>query len=156
MATNCEGRYCVVNKLEVLKDLSLVAYKFLQDFNSDDYPDGRYELSDRCYVNIESYSTQSREERRFEAHQKFIDVQYMISGQEIITVCPVTELEICEAYASDKDIVFYRNEPKGIDYILSENDFLIFRPGEGHMPCICINQKEIVRKAVIKIPVMEL
>lgn len=141
-----------MSKIEELKDLSMVAYEFLRNFNPDDYADGRYELAEGCYVNIESYSTQCRAERRFEAHQKYIDVQYMISGNEIITICPVEELECVEQYDAKKDIAFFRNEPKGIDFILSENDFLIFRPGEAHMPCICICEQKPVRKAVVKIP----
>lgn len=141
-----------MRKIEELKDLSIVAYEFLRDLNPDDFTDGRYELSEGCYVNIESYSTQCRIERKFEAHQKYIDVQYIILGKEIITVCPVEELECINPYDVEKDIAFFKNEPKGIDFILSENDFLVIKPGEAHMPCVCIGKQAFVRKAVIKIP----
>lgn len=42
--------------------------------------EGRYELENGIYVNIESYSTCSCEEKKYEIHRKYIDLQYIISG----------------------------------------------------------------------------
>lgn len=138
---------------EKLREISLYAYEFLRNFIPDSYEDGRYELQDGLFVNVESYKTQLRRERKFEAHEKYIDVQYMISGRELITTCPIEELECIDPYDEERDIAFYKNDLKGVDNLLVAGNFLIFLPGEAHMPCICVNQQENVRKAVIKIPV---
>ncbi len=139
--------------LEKVKKLSAAAYNFLDGFDPCEYEDGRHEICDGVYVNIETYVTYPREERKFESHEKYIDIQYMISGREIVTAAPVSDLEVCDPYDEERDISFYFNCLKGTDMLLNEGDFLIFKPGTAHMPCICIDKRESVRKAVIKVPV---
>lgn len=138
--------------LNVVKDLNTVAHNFLKDFNPANYEDGRHELVDGLYVSIETYETKYRKDTKFESHEKYIDIQYMISGEELITVAPVSELEVCDPYNTEKDITFYKNCLLGNEYLLSTGTFLILMPGEGHMPCISLNGKQTIRKAVIKVP----
>lgn len=153
MAANCKGRNCGMSKWDDIKELSPVAYDFLTSFNPGLYTDGRYELDEGIYVNIESYKTRRRQECKFEAHKKYVDIQYMISGKELITVAPLDKLTCIEQYNIEKDVSFYQNCPVGIDYLLTENDFLVFMPSDAHMPCIALNQMQKVRKAVVKIPI---
>ena len=136
-----------------LKRLSVDAYEFLKSFKPENYADGQHKLKNGMYVNIESYTTKLREERKFETHEKYIDVQYMISGRELITVCPMEDLKCIEPYNKEQDVAFYKNEAKGVDKLLTKGEFLIFKPSEAHMPCICVDEPENVRKSVIKIPV---
>ena len=142
-----------MRNIEVIKELSLDAYNFLQENLHIRSSDGRHELGNGVYVNIESYTTQARSERKFEAHKKYIDIQYMIEGEELITVCNTEFLKISDLYDSDKDIEFYTNELKGEDYSITPGEFIILKPGEAHMPCVCLNGIQKVRKAVFKIPV---
>lgn len=141
-----------MRNLDSLKRISIEAYDFIKAIEQDSYPDGRYELKNGVYVNIDSYSTQYRSERRFEAHRRYIDIQYMIIGSEIITLCKAEGLNISESYDYERDIEFYDNSLCGIDNVLGEGDYLIIYPDEAHMPCICIGEKKMVKKAVIKIP----
>ena len=142
-----------MNDWNVLKEISNDAYEFLKCFDPLNYDDGRYDLNNGMYINIESYTTHLRQERKFEVHKKYIDVQYMISGKELITVCPVDKLVCVDVYDPNRDIAFYQNALIGIDKIITSGEFLILRPGEAHMPCICVDEQARVRKAVIKIPV---
>lgn len=156
MANDSKSRNCFVEMkdLERIKDLSLAAYEFMQKkLSNEKLADGRYELSDGSYVNIETYETKLRKDCRFESHRKYIDVQIIISGQELISVAKPEELKICEKYSEEKDIVFYENNINCVDFIIKYGEFLILDPSQAHMPCICIDKKSIVRKAVIKIPV---
>ena len=66
--------------LEEIKDISLIAYNFLKDFSGDNFKDGRYDISDGIYANICSYETKTRGNTMFEAHRKYIDIQYMLYG----------------------------------------------------------------------------
>ncbi|MBR5756040.1 MAG: YhcH/YjgK/YiaL family protein [Firmicutes bacterium] len=139
--------------LSVVKELNEYAYDFLSSFDASKYQDGRIELEGGVYVNIESFETMRRCERRYEAHKKYIDLMYMIDGEEIITVAPVSELTVAEPYNETRDVEFYENNLKGMDYSLRTGEFMIFRPGEGHMPAIALNGIKKIRKAVVKIPV---
>lgn len=143
-----------MNNIEFIKDLSIEAFEFLSVFSPDMFEDGRVELAGGVYVNIESYQTQERCKRRFEAHRKYIDIQYMIEGEELIAVAPISELTISEPYDEKRDIEFYENSVNGMDYALHSGEFQIFKPGEGHMPCIALNGINKVRKMVIKVPIV--
>lgn len=127
------------------------AYKFLFNHNINEISNLRYELNDTDYVNIESYQTQTFETRRYESHRKYIDIQYIISGEENIVTAPLDKLQIEEAYNTAKDIAFYRNNFYGTDNILKAGDMLLLGPDDGHMPCVAVGKPCGVRKAVFKI-----
>lgn len=114
---------------------------------------GRYEFSDGIYMNVEEYVPQNRRQRRFESHRKYVDIQYIITGSEIITVADIYECEIYEEYDAVADIAFYKNTPVGVDYVLRDGEFVVLKPNEAHMPCIKVYGYENVKKAVVKIPV---
>ena len=154
MAANCESRdSSVINSsIEEIKQMSEVACNFLRDFKPAEYADGRYELEDGVYVNIETYETQERKDRRFEVHEKYIDVQYIVEGEELITLSKIEGLNLQEAYDPQRDIAFYQTSVQGKDHFVSEGQFLIIETGVAHMPCVCVNGKQTVRKVVVKIP----
>ena len=141
------------NSIEEIKKISEVAYTFLSSFKPAEYADGRYELEEGVYVNIETYETQERKDRRFETHERYMDVQYVIEGEELITLAKVEELTLQDAYEPQKDIAFYQTSVQGNDYCVGKGQFLVIETGVAHMPCVCVNGKQIVRKAVVKIPV---
>ncbi len=142
-----------MENLSLINEISKVAYDFVVDFDANKYEDGRYDLSDGVYVNIQSYETKDRVNCLFEAHKKYIDIQYMIKGEELITISSVDELEESEPYDDEKDITFYSNCLRGKDYLIENGTFLIIKPYEAHMPCVAVNGNKNVRKMVIKIPV---
>ena len=79
--------------------------------------------------------------------------QYIISGKEIISMIPQEQLTVKVEYNPVKDITFYENSFDGIDHVLSDDEFLIIGPGEGHMPGVCVDEQNTIKKAVFKVPV---
>ncbi len=75
-----------MTSLEPVKSLSMDAYEFLSKLKDEIPAEGRYDLADGVFVNIQSYKTCERSTRQFEAHRDYIDLQYIISGREIIVV----------------------------------------------------------------------
>ena len=78
--------------------------EYLQKTDFSQVQDGTYELDGRdVFVAVMSYN--SKEKGRFEAHEQYIDIQYIIEGNgEIMGYAPVTELgEMTEA-RTEKDI----------------------------------------------------
>lgn len=128
-------------------------YEFLQNNNMSTLEEKRYELGDGDYVNVESYNTYDFSVRRYESHKKYIDIQYIIIGEEKIVVKPVSDLHLVEEYCDSRDIAFYNNDVIGRDYMLKEGEMLELFPEDGHMPCISINDSVKVKKAVFKIQI---
>ena len=152
----------IYNEIEVLNELakkpdSLFQYAldFLEKVKKEGIADGRYEiLGKKVYANVESYETRTFANTRYEAHQNYVDIQYMISGVEEIGVVNVDELVVEEAYDAARDIAFYKESSVGTRYKITDGEFLVFFPEDAHRPCIAVNDTPVkVQKMVIKVAV---
>lgn len=145
-----------MSRYEDVRKLSETAYRFLVDFKPEEYADGRYDLEDGVYVNIMTYETKYRREAFFEAHKRYIDIQMILEGKEIIAAEPLSvmhEAECLQPYDEEKDVEFYANNLEGVDSVLMDGDYRIYLPEDGHMPGICVDRPARTRKAVVKVPV---
>ena len=140
--------------LENIKDISDPAYQFLTQNILSNLEDGRYELPNGIYINIESYATKAIFQSIYESHRRYIDIQYIISGREYISVAPIDTLSIHKKYSSEQDVTIYQNNIAGTNFLLSKGNALMLFPSDGHMPCLRVDEArpENVKKAVLKIP----
>lgn len=123
--------------------------EFLEKADFENLQDGRHELSDTDYVNIQTYTTKA--DADFEAHREYIDIQYIISGQEQIGVTKYENCTTTVQYNMVKDIEFLSGE--GIYFPIKEGEFMILYPEDAHKPSISIDTPTEVRKAVVKIKI---
>ena len=128
------------------------AFKFIENNNLEEVSNGRYEIDgDNVFVLIQSYTSRQEKENKWESHRKYIDIQYILRGTEIIGFKPVRQLIKNEDYFKEEDIAFYKPVYNWTKLEVEKGQFVIFFPTDGHKPC-CINEKaELVKKAVIKI-----
>jgi YhcH/YjgK/YiaL family protein len=116
--------------------------------------DGRMDIDgDRLYASIATYETGSRDERRFEAHRKYIDVQVLLEGEENIDVSLGKDLPILEAYDETRDVMFLQPPPQFASLPMRPGRFAIFYPNDIHRPGCHLKEKRRVRKIVMKIAV---
>jgi len=108
-------------------------------------------MGDDVYANVQQYNTRPWEEGAFEAHRQYIDIQFVASGEEIITVAPVGALELTEDHFSEGDYGKYADTVRGEDYVLGAGDFLILYPEDGHRPQILCGKSSPVKKFVMKV-----
>lgn len=129
------------------------AFAFISGNNLHSLPLGRYDLENGVFAIVQEYFT--KEESVYEVHKKYIDLQYVVSGEEIIYVSDINEIQECvEIYDETKDIAFYQTAQSCRKVKLEKDTFVILFPNDAHKPCIsvCGNPSE-VRKVVVKIPV---
>jgi biofilm protein TabA len=113
---------------------------------------GRYDVDgENLYYVIDQYETMSEEQGRFEAHRKYIDIQFMVAGREWVGVRPLEEMEVAAAYDSEKDIAFYERPLAFSRIVLEKDAFAIFWPHDAHMPCRMFAGSERVKKIVVKV-----
>ncbi|WP_163195535.1 YhcH/YjgK/YiaL family protein [Clostridium thermarum] len=134
-------------------DLLRKGLEFLSNTDLLSIPLGRQNISETIYANVEEYVTKPWSEGKFEAHNKYIDIQYMIDGEEIITIAPVEQLDTLTKYSEEKDISFYKDTVRGKDYIIKSGEFLVIYPQHAHRPCIATNKPQKVKKIVVKVKV---
>ena len=148
-----KGSFMIFDNIENLKTYTFLNEKILKGFdfilNNDlnNLEDGRYEINDELYANIQQYNTKA--EGLFEAHRKYIDIQYIVKGFEKIEVCDISNLEKETEYDEEKDVLFFKGQGSSIK--LKEGYFAIFYPQDGHKPCITDEKMSNVKKVVVKI-----
>ena len=130
------------------------AFEFLQQLPAHQ-PLGRHELDgDNCYALVQTYATKPLAEAKFESHRKYIDIQFIQTGGEMLLWSPLAALtEIVEPYDATKDIAFYATPPQVTPINLRAGEFTIFFPEDGHAPGLEYFGPTEVRKVVIKISV---
>jgi YhcH/YjgK/YiaL family protein len=111
---------------------------------------GKYEIDgENIFALISEYKTKSEQEGKLEAHRKYIDVQYVISGEEKMGYVPLNGQQILEPYKEENDIVFFKGDKSFTK--VSEGMFAIFFPEDVHMPGISTGKILDVKKLVIKV-----
>lgn len=116
-------------------------------------PGRRYEIAEGVFANCSEYETKRPEEGRFETHRRYIDIQLLLSGRELIDVADPRGLEPSVAYDPEKDIAFYRRKEGGHRLVLSPGIMAILFPQDAHMPSVAVGEPETVRKIVVKVAV---
>lgn len=116
---------------------------------------GRHDLdSERMYAAISEYTTTVKDERSWEAHGQYLDIQYVAAGQEIIGYAPRSaSLTVTEDLLAHKDVVFYKTVPTETELLLSPGWFAVFFPWDVHRPGCTAGEAGLVRKVVIKIKI---
>ena len=119
-----------------------------------DFALGRHYIDDNNYANIEEYFTKPLSKAKYEAHEKYIDIQFLLSGNEKIYYRDKNGLTYDTDYDSDKDIIFYNNAVNSHYIELDGSNFAVIFPHEAHAPQIQAgNNQENVVKVVVKVKV---
>jgi uncharacterized protein, YhcH/YjgK/YiaL family len=130
------------------------AFKFLKNNDLSKLEVKRYDIDgDNLFATVSEYMSKNEETANFEAHRKYIDIQYVISGKEIMNIAPITTVkEVLTPYDITKDIEFV-TVTKVVNYNASSSNFFIFFPGDAHRPGLKDGLNSLVRKVVIKVKV---
>ena len=107
---------------------------------------------DNIFINLGEYVNKNVDECLFESHKKYIDIQYVVTGEEYIDLCDQEILKATDDRLDTDDIAFFENTDKFSRADLTEGIFVVIFPGEAHKPCIAPDGKGVkVKKAVAKI-----
>jgi YhcH/YjgK/YiaL family protein len=113
---------------------------------------GRIELLGSDLIALpQSYVTKPHDQGKWEAHRKYIDIQYMVEGAEVMGCAPVGALRVTEPYNEEKDFLLLAGD--GDFFKVSAGMFAIFFPHDAHMPQLAAGTPAPVRKIVLKVRV---
>ena len=99
------------------------------------------------------YNSKEREQCFFESHRDYIDVQFILEGEEIIEVVDINDLVVNFPYDKEMDLVKYDDNKSSSVVKLKKGDIAIFYPRDGHMPCVRLNESVKVVKTAVKVKV---
>lgn len=127
------------------------AFGFLAQPGLTELPDGKHEISgDQVYAIIDHRPGRKVSEGQLEGHRKYLDIQYVISGDESMGWCPRTGLTNAMEYDEARDLEFFEGHPQSVVRV-PPGSFAVFLPTDAHLPLI---GDGLIHKVVVKVALM--
>lgn len=128
----------------------LQCLEFVKNNNLQTLPAGRYDIEgSQIYAMVSEYSTVPASEKCWEAHREYVDLQMVISGEEIIQVSLLENMQ-CGDYVPENDFV----QCDGIaneEVVMQNGMGLLLYPDDAHKPGLIFGKSQPIKKAVFKI-----
>jgi YhcH/YjgK/YiaL family protein len=125
-------------------------FDFLRRADLAELPDGKYEIDgDRVFAVPAHVDARREEDGQLEGHKKYIDIQYIISGNESIGWKDADGLPVSVEYDEEKDLMFFEGKSDSV-FRFPPGSFAIFFPGDAHLPLIGSGE---IHKVVVKVAV---
>ena len=127
------------------------AMEFIEKAVAENLEVGRYELDGKnLFALVQEYD--SKTDAKWEYHRKYIDIQFIVSGKEIITWDNIRNVPDGVEYNEEKDIAKFDMDG-GTDVIMEAGYYNILYPQDLHQPGRVFDKVEPIKKIVIKIAV---
>lgn len=132
------------------------AFAFLKETDLANLKPGKYAIDgDNVFATVTDGPPKREDTTNWESHKNYLDIHYVIKGQEKIGVAPVASAKIIKEYNEARDIIFYTS--KGNYYAAHPGNFFIFFPQDAHRPGLPLKVvQDNIKKIVLKIRVAKL
>ncbi len=145
-----------INKSEFFRQYHLnksfwdKAFAFLREHDLQALPVGRTTIDgDNVYALVTQNPTKNFDSTTWESHRKYVDLQYVISGEEKIGITPLENVTETKPYDASKDLINYTGNGKF--YHALPQVFFLFFPTDAHRPNLTLGGNKPDKKVVIKI-----
>jgi YhcH/YjgK/YiaL family protein len=131
-----------------------VAFSFLESLPEQPAV-GRCEIEgEDVFAFVQRHMTAPVETRQYEAHRRYIDIQYIVQGREIMHWAPLPMLtHVTMPFDVEKDAALFGLTPGGTPISVQAGHFAIFFPEDGHVPSCAWDEPAEVLKVVVKVRV---
>ena len=108
---------------------------------------------EQVYAMLQVFETVPEGElMKLEAHRKYIDIQYVVSGEEVMGWSHLSALRDLSAYDPEKDVQFgslpaYEMSP----VLIRAGQAAVFFPEDAHAPKLAWGKVGKVKKIVVKV-----
>ncbi len=149
------GYLCYAYSSPVMNERFERAFKLLGKINIEDYTNGRYEIDEDMFILVQRYKSKPACEVQYEAHRKYVDIQYIVYGREAIYCADIKDMEAACVFDEQKDIGFYKNTDRYTKIMLDPGQYGLFMPEDCHKPSIHEEDEEscFVEKIVVKVKI---
>lgn len=101
---------------------------------------------------VSEYVTRPTNELGYEAHRRYIDIQFAVIGTELVRCKPLAQVSETIPYDEAGDAARYADCP-GIDTVIGDGCFLLVFPEDAHEPGLAPGRGPgKVKKVVMKVP----
>lgn len=126
------------------------AIDFILSHDLNELPMGKTVVDgDNVYINVMDAKAQPVEDRAYEIHKNYMDIQMDLVGVERIDTGDCTRMN-CDEYNEEKDVAKVTAEDLA-ECIIGPENFIICMPNEPHKPNIAVTEDVVLKKAVCKV-----
>ena len=128
------------------------AFEFLEKSLVSKPEIGKVELEgDELFAVVQGYETAPSKDNFWEAHRKYIDIQFIMDGKEIIEWTNIDNCDKDSEYVEEKDFLDCKDVKDSTECKMGKGYFMILWPEDLHMPKCAWNEKTSVGKIVMKV-----
>lgn len=128
------------------------AFHFLAQPDLTKLETGRHDIrGNDLYALVQRSESRAIASAEFEAHRLYLDIQYLISGEEYIAVVPTKGLTVSKPYDQAKDIEFYLRPEKYGKVTMQPGRFVVLYPKDAHLPNCYPVRPGPLHKVVVKV-----
>lgn len=141
----------IAEKYNYLEEKFTCAYQWLETTDIVSLAVGSYPvMGDTVVANVQEYTTIPADQGSFETHEKFFDIQYVVSGREQFGICKRDGLKVKERI-EENDLIFYEEPEFSGSVFLGEGDLIVVAPEDAHKPRCQAGAPCVVKKVVVKV-----
>lgn len=136
-----------------LEERCMEAVIFLSQLDAKDLSLGRHDVNEGFFYNVIEYNTTNEADKPYESHRKYVDIQLLIVGEEVMQVTDVGRLQAFDLYNTANDCTLYKPTGCTASTILRPHSVMILYPKDAHRS-IALNGKSCqVKKVVGKVKI---
>ena len=141
-----------VDQNDYLSKRMRVAYAFLRETDLASLPLARTDIDgDTVFANVQEYETVPAADKQMEAHRRYYDVQYVVTGEEFLQYAPLEGLKSAGSFDEVGDFGLFETPYNPSIVILRAGDLAVLAPEDAHKPGCALCSPSWVRKIVVKV-----
>lgn len=130
------------------------AFAFLRDATEAPRDPGTYPIDGtRVYALVQDYTTQDEDTLRWETHQRYLDIQYILEGEETIGWAEARCMKHSAPYNTEKDCTLAEGAQNATALRMTAGQFAILYPQDAHRPKCRSAAPCRVKKIVVKVEI---
>lgn len=123
---------CDKNKDGYVEKRCLEAVNYIQQFKGDKLTLGRHDINEHFFYYVHEYETTDKTDTPIESHKRFVDIQMLVEGKEIMQVADIERMQILEEYNEVNDRALYHPIDKTSFVVFRVGSVLVLHPKYAH------------------------
>ncbi|MGR5061724.1 N-acetylneuraminate anomerase [Photobacterium sp. DNB22_13_2] len=145
-----------IEQLETYSYLPAAVHRslaFLSETNMAELSVGRHDIDgDNIFVNVMEFDTACANSKLHEVHREYLDIQYLITGEERIGFALANDSHTVEkTYDAENDYWLAGQLNMESEVVMEPGMFAIFLPNQPHKPGCEVQTPTAIKKAVVKV-----
>lgn len=141
------------SNISVLESRCQEAISYMSKLDREKLSLGKHKVTEDFFYNVQEYVTNGNIEKPYESHRKYIDIQLLLEGEEMLQVTDINRLVVSNPYNEEKDCIFYYASENASGTILRPGSIMILYPKDAHRSIRTMEYSCKVKKIVGKVKI---